>query len=110
MLDRTHKHLPDKDGCDVMCCGSLYFFFYLTAEQLPCQQSREAAGPQVHSGPPHQYHLLQNEGYTLSYIFICQCLFGFLLYLIHSTYPSDCHFVQCVTHIDIYSPEVLTLK
>ena len=34
----------------------------MIAEQLPCQQSRETAGPQIHSGPPHQYYLLQNEG------------------------------------------------
>lgn len=67
----TQTHTMDKDGCDVMCCGSLLCFCF-TAEQLPCQQSREAAGPQVHCGPPHQYHLLQNEGTIPPFIFVCR--------------------------------------
>ncbi len=43
----------------------------LIAEQLPSQQPREAAGPQVHGGPSHQYHLLQNEGAVPSFVFVC---------------------------------------
>lgn len=47
-------------------------FLHVTAEQLSCQQSGEAAGPQIYSGPPHQYHLLQNEGTVPA--FICQSI------------------------------------
>lgn len=65
----TNTHWTGMDGisCLVAHCR---FFFRLTAEQLPCQQPREAAGPQVHSGPPHQYHLFQNEGTVPSFIFV----------------------------------------
>lgn len=57
-----------------MCCGSLHISFHLNAEQLPCQQSREAAGPQIYSGPPHQYHLLQNEGTVPALVFLCESI------------------------------------
>lgn len=69
---QTQTHTGQGDGCHVMCCGSLYMFLYVTAEQLSCQQSREAAGPQIYSGPPHQYHLLQNEGTVPA--FVCQSI------------------------------------
>lgn len=46
----------------------------MIAEQLPRQQSREAAGPQIHSGPPHQYYLLQNEGTVPAFILVFQSI------------------------------------
>lgn len=80
MLDLSHgvqTHIGHVDVCYIMCCSSLcMFLFCLTAEQFPSQQPWEAAGPQVHSGPPHQYHLLQNEG-TVSFLFHPSELFQF---------------------------------
>lgn len=46
---------------NIVCCHNVFFLF-LIVEQLPCQQSRETAGPEIYSRPPHQHHLLQNEG------------------------------------------------
>lgn len=45
-----------------LCVVINIFFLFLIVEQFPCQQSRETAGPEIYSRPPHQYHFLQNEG------------------------------------------------
>lgn len=46
---------------NILCC-TCFLFFFSTVEQFPCQQSRETPGPEIYGGPPHQYHLLQDEG------------------------------------------------
>lgn len=58
-----------------LAVSDFFPFFGLIAEQLPGQQSRETAGPQVHSGPAHQYNLLQNEGIVSFSSTICAVVF-----------------------------------
>lgn len=63
----THAHTLRR-WTDVISCVTAHcvVLFSHHLEQLPRQQSREAAGPQVHRGPAYKHHLLQNEG-TVSF-------------------------------------------